>query len=53
MKPKIAYLIDEGSYWGNPPDWKFYSEEEYNRDDPVRAPTRRIVYWEVDNGTAD
>lgn len=48
MKPKIAYLLDEGSYWGNLPDWKFYTEAEYIEGEPIRAPTKRIVYWEIE-----
>ena len=49
MKPKIAYLIDEGSYWGESPEWKFHTEEAYLSERyPTRGPTKRIVYWVID-----
>lgn len=49
MKPKIAYLVDKGSYWGDPADWRFYTESEYDPDALQSHKVKRIVYWEVED----
>jgi hypothetical protein len=51
MKPKIAYLIDEGSHWGEPPDWKFYTEDDvpsHKIEHASKSSYKRIVYWEIE-----
>lgn len=52
MKPKLAYLIDEGSHWGEAPDWKFYTENDvpsYRLEHADSKQVKRIVYWELDD----
>ena len=52
MNPKLAYLIDEGSYWGEPADWKFYTEDNvpsYKIEHADSDKVKRIVYWELEN----
>ena len=52
MNPKLAYLIDEGSHWGESADWKFYTEAEvsYSKIEYARKGTvKRIVYWEIED----
>ncbi len=51
MKPKIAYLIDEGTHLGEPADWKFYSENDlpsYKIQHARKDSYKRIVYWEIE-----
>lgn len=50
MKPKIAYLIDDNSGWGDEPEWRFYEEADapqWKVEHPIPGKVRRIVYWEV------
>jgi hypothetical protein len=52
MKPKLAYLIDEGSHFGDPSDWKFYTEVEvpsYKLEHASSGTIKRIVYWEIED----
>lgn len=52
MQPKLAYLIDEGGHFGDPSDWKFYTEAEvsYSKIEHARKGTvKRIVYWEIED----
>lgn len=51
MKPKLAYLIDEGYGWDEGPNWVFYSENDVNyrhMDHMSKDKVKRIVYWELD-----
>lgn len=52
MKPKIGYLIDEGSHWGDDPDWRFYTEDDtpqWKLENAREGRVKRIVYWELEN----
>lgn len=54
MKPKIGYLIDEGSRWDEPADWKFYTEENvphHKIEHAYKDTYKRIVYWEVEESS--
>jgi len=51
MKPKIAYLIDEGSHWDEGPNWVFYQEVDApysNIEHASKERVKRIVYWEIE-----
>lgn len=51
MKPKIAYLIDEGYDWDEGPNWVFYKENDvphYKIEHASKGRVKRIVYWEIE-----